>query len=234
MFPERVEEPHSCFSWTISCTIGIGSECPVFTKRRLTPDESIPDTRALRSLSGGGSGAHVDRLRVCPAPSTAGGIHSQWPWRLHGPGHPPRPSGLWRAVCVTLPMCPRGGCWGRGRPGLTRPAVCVPSTPARLGPLCRIRLWHDGHGPCPAWYVSHVMVQELGARPAPRWLFPAECWLAVDRADGRVQRELACLRRGPGFWKVGACWPAGGMWCGPCFSVATLQKSRRPVVWAAN
>ena len=94
---------------------------------------------------------------------------------------------------------------GPRRPGLTRCCrVCVPSAPALLGPLCRIRLWHDSRGPCPAWYVSHLMVQELGSGPARRWFFPAECWLAAGRGDGRVQRELGCLRRGPGFWKVGA------------------------------
>ncbi|VFV20669.1 polycystic kidney disease protein [Lynx pardinus] len=78
----------------------------------------------------------------------------------------------------------------------------VLSTPALLGPLRRIRLWHDSRGPCPAWYVSHLMVQELGTGPARHWLFPAECWLAAGRGDGHVQRELGCLRRRPGFWKL--------------------------------
>ncbi|XP_047704936.1 polycystic kidney disease protein 1-like 1 [Prionailurus viverrinus] len=78
----------------------------------------------------------------------------------------------------------------------------VLSTPALLGPLRRIRLWHDSRGPCPAWYVSHLMVQELGTGPARHWLFPAECWLAAGRGDGHVQWELGCLRRRPGFWKL--------------------------------
>lgn len=81
--------------------------------------------------------------------------------------------------------------------------MCVPSTPAPLGPLRKIRLWHDSRGPSPAWHVSHVMVAELHAGPGRSWLFPAECWLAADRRDGRAARELACLRQGLGFRKVG-------------------------------
>lgn len=94
-------------------------------------------------------------------------------------------------------------------PGPHRPAalpnepLCVLSAPAPLGPLQKIRLWHDSRGHSPAWYVSHVMVKELCAGQGQSWLFPAECWLAVSRWDGRVERELACLCRGPGFWKVG-------------------------------
>ncbi|XP_044945443.1 polycystic kidney disease protein 1-like 1 [Mustela putorius furo] len=78
----------------------------------------------------------------------------------------------------------------------------VLSTPALLGPLRGIRLWHDSRGPSPAWYVSHVMVGELGPGPRRSWIFPAECWLAASREDGRVERELGCLRRGLGFWKL--------------------------------
>ncbi|XP_022373923.1 polycystic kidney disease protein 1-like 1 [Enhydra lutris kenyoni] len=78
----------------------------------------------------------------------------------------------------------------------------VLSAPALLGPLRGIRLWHDSRGPSPAWYVSHVMVGELGPGPRRSWLFPAECWLAASRDDGRVERELGCLRRGLGFRKL--------------------------------
>lgn len=47
------------------------------------------------------------------------------------------------------------------------------------------------------------MVKELHAGRG-RWFFPAECWLAAGRRDGRVERELACLCGGLGFRKVGA------------------------------
>ncbi|XP_062034544.1 polycystin-1-like protein 1 [Lepus europaeus] len=76
----------------------------------------------------------------------------------------------------------------------------VLSAPAQLGALRTIRLWHDSRGPSPSWFVSHVMVKEL--RSGRAWFFPAQCWLAASRRGGRVHRELACLRRGPGFWKL--------------------------------
>ncbi|KAF6301987.1 polycystin 1 like 1, transient receptor potential channel interacting [Rhinolophus ferrumequinum] len=78
----------------------------------------------------------------------------------------------------------------------------VLSVPAPLGPLRTVRLWHNNCGPSPAWYVSHVMVKELLTGCGHSWFFPAECWLAAGRRDGRVERELACLCRGPGFWKL--------------------------------
>ncbi|KAM5273638.1 polycystin-1-like protein 1 [Ctenodactylus gundi] len=70
----------------------------------------------------------------------------------------------------------------------------------QLGPLRKIRLWHDSCGESPSWFLSHVMVQEL--RSGRGWFFPAQCWLAAGRGDGRVHRELACLRRGPSFCKL--------------------------------
>ncbi|XP_053782552.1 polycystin-1-like protein 1 [Desmodus rotundus] len=78
------------------------------------------------------------------------------------------------------------------------------STPAPLGPLRKVRLWHDSRGASPAWYLSHVMVQELctGRGRGRGWFFPAECWLAAGRKDSSVERELACLHRGLGFRKL--------------------------------
>ncbi|KAK7834456.1 hypothetical protein U0070_017642 [Myodes glareolus] len=74
------------------------------------------------------------------------------------------------------------------------------STPKQLGPLQKIRLWHDSSGPSPNWFVSHVMVKELHSGQG--WFFSAQCWLAVSLRRGRGQRELFCLRRGLGFWKL--------------------------------
>nr|XP_023400399.1 polycystic kidney disease protein 1-like 1 [Loxodonta africana] len=75
------------------------------------------------------------------------------------------------------------------------------SVPGHLGPLWKIRLWHNNCGPSPSWYISHVLVKEL--RTGQSWFFSAECWLAAGRGDGRVDRELIPLHRGLGFQKVG-------------------------------
>ncbi|EHB03959.1 Polycystic kidney disease protein 1-like 1 [Heterocephalus glaber] len=78
------------------------------------------------------------------------------------------------------------------------------SAPAQLGPLWKVRVWHDSSGPAPRWLLSCVMVKELQSGRA--WFFPARCWLASGqgdgRGDGRVERELPCLRQGLGFWKL--------------------------------
>uniref|UniRef100_UPI0040389444 polycystin-1-like protein 1 n=1 Tax=Callospermophilus lateralis TaxID=76772 RepID=UPI0040389444 len=74
------------------------------------------------------------------------------------------------------------------------------STPAQLGPLRKIRLWHDSCGPSPSWFISHVMVKELHSGQS--WFFPAQCWLAADQWDGHVMRELTRLRHGLGFQKL--------------------------------
>ncbi|XP_012414878.1 polycystin-1-like protein 1 [Trichechus manatus latirostris] len=74
------------------------------------------------------------------------------------------------------------------------------SVPGHLGPLWKIRLWHNNCGPSPDWHISHVLVKEL--RTGQSWFFSAECWLAAGRGDGRVERELIPLHRGLGFQKL--------------------------------
>ncbi|XP_059131313.1 polycystin-1-like protein 1 [Peromyscus eremicus] len=91
--------------------------------------------------------------------------------------------------------CPEMSLFGRN----SRHAFIL-STPNQLGPLQKIQLWHDSSGPSPNWFLSHVMVKEL--RSGQGWFFSAQCWLAVSLCDGRVQRELFCLRHGLGFWKL--------------------------------
>ncbi|XP_023373652.1 polycystic kidney disease protein 1-like 1 isoform X7 [Otolemur garnettii] len=77
------------------------------------------------------------------------------------------------------------------------------SAPDQLGPLRKVRLWHDSSGPSPGWFLSHVMVKALHTRQG--WFFPAQCWLSASWCDGRVERELTCLHGGLGFWKLFYC-----------------------------
>ncbi|KAM6178295.1 polycystin-1-like protein 1 [Rhynchocyon petersi] len=74
------------------------------------------------------------------------------------------------------------------------------SVPGCLGPLRKIHLWHNNFGSSPSWYISHLLVKELSTGQS--WFFPAECWLAADRGDGKVERELIPLHQGLGFWKL--------------------------------
>nr|XP_015210158.1 PREDICTED: polycystic kidney disease protein 1-like 1 [Lepisosteus oculatus] len=74
------------------------------------------------------------------------------------------------------------------------------SAPDSLGPIWKVHIWHDGRGPSPSWFVSHLAVRDVASGTG--WLFPAECWLAADEGDGKVERELTPLTQSPGFGKL--------------------------------
>ncbi|XP_068951487.1 polycystin-1-like protein 1 [Petaurus breviceps papuanus] len=76
----------------------------------------------------------------------------------------------------------------------------IVSIPNNLGPLWKIHLWHDNSGCSPSWYLSHVIVKDLITGAS--WFFPAECWLAVNKWEGKVDRELMPLKNGLGFRKL--------------------------------
>uniref|UniRef100_A0A3Q3VWE9 Polycystic kidney disease protein 1-like 1 n=1 Tax=Mola mola TaxID=94237 RepID=A0A3Q3VWE9_MOLML len=70
-----------------------------------------------------------------------------------------------------------------------------------LGPVRGVHVWHDNSGPCPNWYLKHVEVSEVsrGRAEGRAWLFMGQCWLAVDKGDGRVERMLQVCTEGIGF-----------------------------------
>ncbi|XP_043857052.1 polycystic kidney disease protein 1-like 1 [Dromiciops gliroides] len=74
------------------------------------------------------------------------------------------------------------------------------SIPNNIGPLWKIHLWHDNSGCSPSWYISHVIVKDLIMGTS--WFFPAECWLAVNKWEGKVDRELTPVKNGLGFRKL--------------------------------
>ncbi|XP_058481712.1 polycystin-1-like protein 1 [Solea solea] len=66
-----------------------------------------------------------------------------------------------------------------------------------LGSVWGVHIWHDGSGPSPDWYLKHVEVSEVNSRRA--WLFLSQCWLAVSKGDGQVERMLRVCTHGLGF-----------------------------------
>ncbi|XP_078056550.1 polycystin-1-like protein 1 [Mustelus asterias] len=76
----------------------------------------------------------------------------------------------------------------------------IMSVPESLGSIWKVHLWHNNGGHSPSWYVTSVIVKDLFTGAC--WFFPAECWLAVDEGDGKVERELISLTHGPGFKKL--------------------------------
>ncbi|XP_069072241.1 polycystin-1-like protein 1 [Pleurodeles waltl] len=79
----------------------------------------------------------------------------------------------------------------------------IMSLPDSLGPIWKIHLWHNNSGHSPSWYISHVIVKDLITGTS--WFFPAECWLAVDEGDGKVERELMSMSNGLCFRELLYC-----------------------------
>ncbi|KAJ4925292.1 hypothetical protein JOQ06_018027 [Pogonophryne albipinna] len=73
-----------------------------------------------------------------------------------------------------------------------------------LGPVWGVHIWHDNSGSSPSWNIKHLDVSEVsrGQLKGRAWLFVAQCWLAVNQSDGRVERILGKCTRGIGFYKM--------------------------------
>ncbi|KAM6971589.1 polycystin-1-like protein 1 [Tautogolabrus adspersus] len=73
-----------------------------------------------------------------------------------------------------------------------------------LGPVWGVHIWHDNSGPSPTWYLKNVEVSEVnrGNVKGRSWLFVGDCWLAVNKGDGRVERMLLVCNLGLGFVKM--------------------------------
>lgn len=59
-----------------------------------------------------------------------------------------------------------------------------------LGQLNYVRVSHDntGSGGMASWYLKHIIVHDLQTRD--KFHFPCYNWLAVERADGKIDRTL--------------------------------------------
>ncbi|XP_069561677.1 polycystin-1-like protein 1 [Brachyistius frenatus] len=68
-----------------------------------------------------------------------------------------------------------------------------------LGPVWGVHLWHDNSGPSADWYLKQVEVSEVNRGNEKRWLCIGQCWLAVNKGDGRVERMLRVCTEGTGF-----------------------------------
>ncbi|XP_059183422.1 polycystin-1-like protein 1 [Centropristis striata] len=78
------------------------------------------------------------------------------------------------------------------------------SAASSLGPVWGVHIWHDNSGPSPNWYLKQVEVCEVirGHVKGQAWLFVGQCWLAVNKSDGRVERTLCVCTQGIGFAKL--------------------------------
>uniref|UniRef100_A0AAX7URA9 Polycystic kidney disease 1b n=1 Tax=Astatotilapia calliptera TaxID=8154 RepID=A0AAX7URA9_ASTCA len=79
--------------------------------------------------------------------------------------------------------------------------IFILSAAESLGPVWGVHIWHDNSGPSPDWYLTQVEVSEVlrGHVVGCSWLFAAQCWLAVNKGDGRVERMLRVCTQGINF-----------------------------------
>uniref|UniRef100_K7FII1 Polycystin 1, transient receptor potential channel interacting n=1 Tax=Pelodiscus sinensis TaxID=13735 RepID=K7FII1_PELSI len=64
------------------------------------------------------------------------------------------------------------------------------ATERSLGSVWKIRIWHDNKGLSPAWYLQHVIVQDL--QTSKSYFFLVNGWLSVEseESEGRVEKEV--------------------------------------------
>ena len=60
--------------------------------------------------------------------------------------------------------------------------------PVHLGPLYKIKIWHDNSGKSPSWFLYQVVVNDLTTNE--KWHFLGDRWLAVDKLDGAINIEI--------------------------------------------
>ena len=68
------------------------------------------------------------------------------------------------------------------------------TTSKHLGPLHRLRIWHDNTGPgaLASWELGAVVVRDI--LTGTTYQFPCHTWLAVEHGDGQVERTLPAWR----------------------------------------
>ncbi|KAH9524658.1 hypothetical protein Btru_027456 [Bulinus truncatus] len=67
----------------------------------------------------------------------------------------------------------------------------IVTLPSSLGKIFKIQLWHNNAGSSPGWFLQQVIVRDLSAGQA--YYFLCHRWLAVDKEDGKVEREFTAL-----------------------------------------
>ena len=63
-------------------------------------------------------------------------------------------------------------------------------TAVDLGELTKVKIWHDDKNLGADWYLDRVEVAATLAGRTKQWTFPCNKWLALDKEDGQISREL--------------------------------------------
>ncbi|XP_077481018.1 polycystin-1-like protein 1 [Stigmatopora argus] len=78
------------------------------------------------------------------------------------------------------------------------------STAESLGQVWGVHIWHDNSGLSPHLYLKLVEVSEVGQTnmEGRTWNFVSQCWLSVNKDDGKVERMLHACTRGIGLTQM--------------------------------
>lgn len=60
-----------------------------------------------------------------------------------------------------------------------------------LGPLSKVKVWHDNSGLKSAWHLDRIEIQDKLAEE--NYVFPCNRWLATSEDDGQICRELVVV-----------------------------------------
>lgn len=60
--------------------------------------------------------------------------------------------------------------------------------PKALGPLYKIKIWHDNSGDSPAWFLREVVIADN--KGDVEWHFLANKWIALEKGDGEIETEI--------------------------------------------
>ena len=103
------------------------------------------------------------------------------------------------------------------------------SIPNIVGPLRRVRVWHDNSGESSSWYLNTIKIYDAFSQELKT--FTCHKWLAVEKGDGLIDRTLAAdstAGKRKNFWESCRNMVAGKLGDGHLwFSVATRPPSRR-------
>lgn len=61
-------------------------------------------------------------------------------------------------------------------------------TPASLGELQSIRVWHDNYGTYPDWYCQQIIVTEIRGNKV--WVFDVERWFSLRKSTSSIEHTF--------------------------------------------
>lgn len=69
----------------------------------------------------------------------------------------------------------------------------VVATCSFLGPICKLKIWHDNTGSHPSWNLARISIRDV--RTNRVYHFLANCSLSLDPSVGKIEKTLSVAGR---------------------------------------